>query len=127
VLFHINTDGVIRDLATGQTYTPQGALDHIAAIGPAAAIVVGIVIGGGSGVASAWGRGTGAMVLAVGVGVVTGYYGSLATLSGWAGAAIYGSAIVGTQYFGSRILISQPAGGGCLTVTDSKNCLVKAN
>ena len=38
VLFHINTAGVIRDLATGQTYTPQEALDHIATLGPAAAI-----------------------------------------------------------------------------------------
>lgn len=127
VLFHIDTAGVIRDLATGQTYTPQGALDHIATLGPAGVIIVGIVIGGGSGVASAWGKGTGTMVLLAGLGAVTGYYGALATMAGWASVAIYGSAVIGTQYLGSRIMISQPPGGGCLTVTDSNNCLIKAN
>ena len=130
VLFHINSAGVIRDLATGQTYTPQGALDHIATLGPAAVIVVGIIVGGGQGVASAWGKGTGAMILAGGIGAVSGYYGALATMAGWASVVIYGTAIVGANYFGSRIMVSQPPpgpGGGCVASTDSYNCMIKPN
>lgn len=96
-------------------------------MGPGAVIIVGIVIGGGQRVASAWGKGTGAMVLAGGIGAVSGYYGALATMAGWASVAIYGTAIIGTNYFGSRVMISQPSGAACLTVTDSNNCLIKAN
>ena len=126
VLFHIDTAGVIRDLATGQIYTPQGALDHINTLGPGAGIIVGIIIGGGMGVAGAWAQGTAARIIGFGLGAVTGYYGALATLAGWSSVGIYGTAMIGIQYFGSRIQVSKPA-GGCVAVTDSSNCLIKAN
>jgi len=70
------------------------------------------------------------MIGMVGLGAVTGYWGALLTLAGWTSVAIYGTAIVGASYFGSRITVSQPPpapGGGCVTVTDSLNCLIKAN
>lgn len=126
VLFHIDTAGVIRDLATGQSYSPQGALDHIATLGPAGTIIVGIVVGGGMGVAAVWGRSNAETIIAFGVGAVAGYYGAMASLAGWASVAIYGTAAIGTTYFGSRIQVSQPP-GGCSAETDSRNCLIKAN
>ena len=126
VLFHIDTAGVIRDLATGQIYTPQGALDHINTLGAGGAIIVGIVIGGGIGVAAAWSQGTSARIVGFGIGAVTGYYGALAAMAGWASVGIYGTAAIGTAYYGSRIVVSKPS-GGCVAVTDSSNCLIKAN
>lgn len=125
VLYHIDDNGTVWNLTTGEIEHPLVAAYKL---GPAAAIVVGIIVGGGSGaIAARMQGGSASQVFFAGFfGGVAGYYGALATMGGVVGILLYGPASVGAGGAMTTLVTASPPGsGGCVPVADHMNCLIK--
>lgn len=89
VLFAVEDDGTVRDLTTGQAITSEAQLD--AKLGPAGALVVGVIGGAATGAAGAWVSGyrdgRSILIAAIGGGAA-GLAMGLAVVGGWTTAAI---------------------------------------
>lgn len=126
LLLHIDTTGVIREVATGTVRSAQDVENAIPAFGP---IVVGVILGGGSAAIGAiYNRAGWGQVVAAGIlGGVGGFYGGIATMTVGATRIMYGTYTVVYGGLGTAIVSTGPAapGGNCGVVTDSYNCLLR--
>ena len=123
ILFHVNDDGVIRNLTTGLVVTKQQAIASLETPYP---ILGGIILGGLGGGAVAYGQGGGTreILLAAGAGGIAGYYSALATIGGSATLVVYGPASVGATYVGSLIVVTKPPAADCGTNPPPQGCKI---
>ncbi|MFM7460563.1 MAG: hypothetical protein ACKO15_06970 [Burkholderiales bacterium] len=105
--YHVDANGVIRLVSTGQVMTAQEVIDKL---GPAGALAIGIIVGAGQGAAGAIVTGASArqVFLAAGAGAIGGYYGALASLTTGVVRIMYGTAAVGFGGAGTAVVTTQP-------------------